>query len=232
MMLSNELRDRAEIYIRARRAQELDHTDPELDYARTEAHDSFMIQLDIENIYYEDRQHAARIAQAIVDGREVIVLQRPRKAGNLLTAKQVASMLGVADSRVYALLKQPCPACAGAGGDCQRCRGTGHKLPHQEMRLHSGKGAIKLIYPWSVGLPDVRDRWSGHGGRPVELPENVRLRREGTKFAVLVDGRDVGSVYRRGKRRRSWLWESGDVVSARSFRNRKDAIKALVNYPA
>jgi hypothetical protein len=232
MMLSNELRDRAEIYIRARRAQELDHTDPELDYARTEAHDSFMIQLDIENIYYEDRQHAARIAQAIVDGREVIVLQRPRKAGNLLTAKQVARMLGVADSRVYALLKQPCPACAGAGDGCQRCRGTGHKLPHQETELHSGKGAIKLIYPWSVSLPDVRDRWSGHGGRPVGLPGNVRLRREGTKITVLVDSRDVGSVYREGKRRRSWLWESDDAVSSRSFRNRKDAIKALVNYSA
>jgi hypothetical protein len=227
-MLSNELRDRAQTYIIARRAQQLDHTDPELDYARTEAHDSFMIQLDIENIYYEDRQHAARIAQAVVDGREVIVLQRPSKAEDLLTATQVAGLLGVSDSRVYALLKQPCPACAGAGGDCQRCRGTGHKLPHQETDLHSGKGAIKQIYSWSVGLPDVRDRWLGQGGRPVELPENVRLRREGTKFAVLVDGRDVGSVYRKGKRRRSWLWESGETVSSRTFRNRKDAIKMLL----
>jgi hypothetical protein len=70
-MPTSELRDRAKIYIKACRAQELDHTDPELDHARTEAHDSFMIQLDIENIHYEDRQHAARIAQALVDGRDV-----------------------------------------------------------------------------------------------------------------------------------------------------------------
>jgi hypothetical protein len=71
LMLTNELRDRAEIYIRARTAQEFDHTDPDLEHARTEAHESFMIQLDIEHIYYEDREHAARIAQDIVDGRDL-----------------------------------------------------------------------------------------------------------------------------------------------------------------
>jgi hypothetical protein len=71
LMLTNELRDRAEIYIRARMAQELDHTDPDLEHARIEAHESFMIQLDIEHIYYRDREHAAQIAQDIVDGRDI-----------------------------------------------------------------------------------------------------------------------------------------------------------------
>jgi hypothetical protein len=70
-MISNELERRARVYIRARKAQQLDHTDPALDYARTDAHDAFMMQLDIEGIEYRDREHAARIAQAIVNGRQV-----------------------------------------------------------------------------------------------------------------------------------------------------------------
>ena len=70
-MISNELRRRARVYTRARKAQQLDHTDPALDYARTEAHDDLMMQLDIEGIEYQDREHAARIVQAIVDGGQV-----------------------------------------------------------------------------------------------------------------------------------------------------------------
>ena len=46
MLVSNELRRRAQIHIEARRAQELDHTDPALNHARTEAHEALMMQLD------------------------------------------------------------------------------------------------------------------------------------------------------------------------------------------
>jgi len=61
-----ELERRAREYIIARRKQELNHTDPVLDARRTEAHDAFMMQLDVGGIEYQDREHAARIAREIV----------------------------------------------------------------------------------------------------------------------------------------------------------------------
>ena len=70
MVVSSELERRAQAYIKARDLQELDHTNPDLDHARTEAHDAFMMQLDIEGILYKDREHAAQIALAIVNGEE------------------------------------------------------------------------------------------------------------------------------------------------------------------
>ena len=60
--MPDELTRRANAYVSARRAQQLDHTDPALDDARTEAHDAFMMQLDIEGVHYDDREDAARIA--------------------------------------------------------------------------------------------------------------------------------------------------------------------------
>ena len=50
-------------YLAARKAQERDHTDAALNYARTEAHDAFIFQLNVEGIPYEDREHTVRIAQ-------------------------------------------------------------------------------------------------------------------------------------------------------------------------
>ena len=70
MVVSSELERRAQRYVKARELQELDHTDPNLDHARTEAHDAFMMQLDIESIPYKDREHAAQIALAIVNDAE------------------------------------------------------------------------------------------------------------------------------------------------------------------
>ena len=52
-------------YLDARRAQELNHTDEALDWARTEAHDRFMLALDAHGIGYRDREHAAEIAEAM-----------------------------------------------------------------------------------------------------------------------------------------------------------------------
>jgi len=52
-------------YLDARRAQELDHTDEALNWARTEAHDQFMLALDAADISYQDREHAAEIAEAM-----------------------------------------------------------------------------------------------------------------------------------------------------------------------
>jgi hypothetical protein len=70
MVVSTELERRAQRYVKARSLQELDHTNPDLDHARTEAHDAFMMQLDIEGVSYRDREHAAQIALAIVNGEE------------------------------------------------------------------------------------------------------------------------------------------------------------------
>ena len=70
MTVSGELEHRARVYVTARKLQELDYTDPDLDHARTEAHDAFMMQLDIEGVSYRDREHAAQIALAIVNGEE------------------------------------------------------------------------------------------------------------------------------------------------------------------
>jgi hypothetical protein len=70
MVVSTELERRAQRYAKARSLQELDYTNPDLDHARTEAHDVFMMQLDIEGIPYKDREHAAEIALAIVNGEE------------------------------------------------------------------------------------------------------------------------------------------------------------------
>jgi hypothetical protein len=72
MTISDELERRAKAYVRARKAQELDHTDPALNDARTEAHDAFMMQLDIEGIPYTDREDAAQIAQAIENGEMIL----------------------------------------------------------------------------------------------------------------------------------------------------------------
>lgn len=67
-MISDELMHRAKDYLEKREAQELDHTDPALDYARTEAHESLMMQLRIEGIPFADREYAAELARAIVAG--------------------------------------------------------------------------------------------------------------------------------------------------------------------
>lgn len=66
--VTSELERRARAYITARHKQELDHTDPQLDARRTELHDALMTQMDIEGIEYQDREDAARIALAIVNG--------------------------------------------------------------------------------------------------------------------------------------------------------------------
>ncbi len=70
-MVSDELMRRAKRYLAARKAQELDHTDPILNDARTKAHDALMIQMDIEEVEYTDREHAAQIAYAIVAGESI-----------------------------------------------------------------------------------------------------------------------------------------------------------------
>jgi hypothetical protein len=67
-MLSQELKARARHYLQVRRAQELDHTNPALNEARTEAHDALMLQMDMEGIFYTDRENAAYIARQIVAG--------------------------------------------------------------------------------------------------------------------------------------------------------------------
>ena len=56
----------ARTYLDARQAQELDHTDPDLNWARTEAHDQFLAALDAAGIPYTDREHGARIALDLV----------------------------------------------------------------------------------------------------------------------------------------------------------------------
>ena len=98
-MISNELRRRARVYIRARKAQQLDHTDSALDYARTEAHDAFMMQLDIEGIKYQDREHAAQIARAIVDGRRVEAMTEQEGMEFDMLRQQVEQPFGVVRSR-------------------------------------------------------------------------------------------------------------------------------------
>ncbi len=77
-MVSDELTRRAKRYLAARKAQELDHTDPILDDARTEAHDALMMQMDIEDVEYTDREHAAQIAYAIVAGESIILSRESR----------------------------------------------------------------------------------------------------------------------------------------------------------
>jgi len=66
----------AKKYLRAKRAQERDHTNKELNYARTEAHDAFIFQLDIKGIAYESRDHTIEIAQAIVARRRLFAEYR------------------------------------------------------------------------------------------------------------------------------------------------------------
>lgn len=148
---------------------------------------------------------------------------------NLLTTKQAAEILGLSLRRVQDMVKQSCPACGGEGAKCPRCRGTGHKLPHQELG-HSGRGPIRAIYPWALDLPDIRDRWVA--GRPIEMPENVEIQREGKGkvYAVIMDSQRLGTVYRKGEARRSWTWETGEASGETYYRNRKDAITALLEH--
>ncbi|MBN2007087.1 MAG: hypothetical protein JXA21_27295 [Anaerolineae bacterium] len=70
-MVSKELKRRAQYYLDRRQAQELDHTDPALNDARTEAHDALMMQMDIEGIQYTSREHAAQLARDIVAGHNL-----------------------------------------------------------------------------------------------------------------------------------------------------------------
>jgi len=55
----------ARAYLQAKRVQELDHTDPVLDWQRSEAHEAFMIGLDVAGVAYRDREHATEIAVAL-----------------------------------------------------------------------------------------------------------------------------------------------------------------------
>ena len=68
MMISDKLRQPAYTYWTLRRAQEADHTNPALDIARTEAHDALLLALDRAGIAYASRDHAAQLAQAILEG--------------------------------------------------------------------------------------------------------------------------------------------------------------------
>ncbi len=77
-MVNDELMRRAKRYLAARKAQELDHTDPILNDARTEAHDALMMQMDIEGVEYTDREHAAQVAYAIVAGESMTLSRESR----------------------------------------------------------------------------------------------------------------------------------------------------------
>jgi hypothetical protein len=67
-MATRRLKALAREYWRVRRLQEQDHTDPALDWQRTEAHDRLLLQMDREGIAYSDREEAAQIAREIVEG--------------------------------------------------------------------------------------------------------------------------------------------------------------------
>ena len=54
-------------YLSAKRKQELNHTDDALNWQRTEAHDAFLLALDVAGIEYRDREHGAQIANAMSD---------------------------------------------------------------------------------------------------------------------------------------------------------------------
>jgi hypothetical protein len=64
--MSKQLETLAREYWKARKAQERDHTDEALNWQRTEAHDSLLLQMDIEGIPYTDREDAAQIAREIM----------------------------------------------------------------------------------------------------------------------------------------------------------------------
>jgi hypothetical protein len=66
--VTDELTRLARAYLVAQRAQERDHTDPVLDWQRSEAHDALMAGLDAAGVVYRNREHAARIAGEIVAG--------------------------------------------------------------------------------------------------------------------------------------------------------------------
>jgi len=77
-MTTRKLQRLARRYLAARAAQERDHTDPVLDYRRTEAHDVLMLEMDQQGISYESREEAAEIAQRLVAGtyKRPVELQR------------------------------------------------------------------------------------------------------------------------------------------------------------
>ena len=67
-MASKRLKTLAREYLKAREAQESDHTNLALNEKRTKAHDAMMLQMDHEGISYKDREDAAQIAKRIVAG--------------------------------------------------------------------------------------------------------------------------------------------------------------------
>lgn len=67
-MASRRLKKLAEAYWRAREAQERDHTDQSLDFARTEAHDALLLQMRAEGFSFADREDAAQVARQILEG--------------------------------------------------------------------------------------------------------------------------------------------------------------------
>jgi hypothetical protein len=67
-MISSRLRQLAADYITAWQAQEQDPTSEELEARRSEAHEQFIVQLDVEGIRYFDHEDADRIAAGIMEG--------------------------------------------------------------------------------------------------------------------------------------------------------------------
>jgi len=67
-MVSDRLRQLAANYLTSRQEQEQDPTSEELKTRRSEAHDQFMMQLDVEGIHCFDSEDAARIAAGIMEG--------------------------------------------------------------------------------------------------------------------------------------------------------------------
>ena len=72
-----------------------------------------------------------------------------------LTTREAAARLNITPRRVQQLIADPCPLCHGAGGDCDRCHGTGRRLPAvkfgRDWRVEEGD--LELVAGRKVGRP-------------------------------------------------------------------------------
>lgn len=155
------------------------------------------------------------------------------------TTVQAAEKLGCSVQRIQLLVKQACPKCKGKGnfGDvrfnCERCRGTGHRIPHIQGPA-TGTGYAALIYTWALDLPDVHHSWPGRGHRPAQLPVDFVVASEAGRgdshYEVQYQGRRIGSVYRHAVEettRRAWYWMLDGAEPQGPFRDMASAAVAL-----
>lgn len=94
---------------------------------------------------------------------------------NVVTTSGAASILDISPRRVLDLIYEDCPVCHRNGRNCERCYGTGRRLPAKKM------GGSWLIFRDKLDLTDVQNRAVGRP-KKYKLDESLKVTTVGIRF--------------------------------------------------